>query len=799
MHSLVTNPNAVTHNKLGSGFTQNESKQSVSKKPSDFSHSRTSSEQILTTPPPRTLQTNQKDANISYSQTPSKLSANVERSTYLIGDSKLLDSLLRYEPLAKLVSESKEIQGYEMYIVEQWACERRSNSCIASYTGNPRHKVIVALVSLPSDAKLFNTFTVTYFDDLFKSHARPKHTEDGVIYVSNLSSFPSNLNLVPVRNGERVEWPLFDLNENLRRTGCSGRVVLSMTPTVSNASEDKFRQLFKIHENVPINFAVRELVTMVQICLYYCNLLPPEYVDGLLCNSTLKGVSLWWDRWGVAKYQIKPSNSELSTLSPKSVSALVGFVTGVRNRVASVISSSKSPKDPFDVEFFIDSLRVYQKHEHLPRTLRIDEITLDSLYSLTNTKNTNADFFFGIVKSTMKEVSGRTATGGVSDVETIDIDRMRSFVQGARSRYLWLGRGEQRKPLLNPSRATLSLGIPLSSLAPSERVPNKNDFKWTDIAGRKGRKGHIELVNQEIPQLIVENEGGLEDDDSSDGRHLRLLKEKSKQKLRKYINKARSPGTTDDEFSAFDEEYDTEAVENSEYYDDEEYDEVSGSELAHKEKDSAIEHSDQVLNEKVVDIDISSELRRRKSFEIRKFGHKNDIITEDNPSFKLSLLRRTQSSSMVDSYLFTWPKPWLTPEYTLASKYKTSLLLQKKAQKQVSLVEQKRIDYSLLTRKLETRLENDKVRLAGKLEKDIKALKERESGVLISLDETEALASRLVYEIRMLDGKMGDVEEAVDRFVSRVKGLEQRMDETSKSGMEEKEAFWYSKILNYFQ
>ena len=85
--------------------------------------------------------------------------AQMEHTNYLISDSKLLNFLMAYEPLCKLVTETVEVFGYELYIVEQWACERRRNSCIISFTGNPKHKVQLSIISLPKDAKLWNAFT----------------------------------------------------------------------------------------------------------------------------------------------------------------------------------------------------------------------------------------------------------------------------------------------------------------------------------------------------------------------------------------------------------------------------------------------------------------------------------------------------------------------------------------------------------------------------------------------------------------------------------------------------------------
>lgn len=411
-----------------------------------------------------------------------------------------------------VVQEAVEITGYELYIVEQWACERKLNCVIISYTGNPHHTILANIVALPqkkqpdtnlddsdwnqkitspesvsSPFELFPATACAYFEELYNNHAHPKTTEKGTIYVSNLSSFPSNLNLIPIPKGnlESVR-ALFAVNENIKRTGCGSRSVLTLSqPSV--ATEDKFRQLFKTNEKVPIEYAVRELILLLQISLFYFDLFNPQYIDGLLCNETLKATNHWWERYGIIHYHTR--FSDRTYLSPQTVSGIIGLVNGARNRIASVLGNSKTSKDPFDVEFFLMSLRQFQKHQHIFRSSRLDTATMETLYLLTSTKaaSYNGNFgpsnaylpggdFFGIVKNTMKEVSGKPSAG-LADVETLDIGLMKTFLQGSRARYLWLGRGNPCKMLTHPTQFTQDIRIPFSSLCPSE-ISTSTDSKW---------------------------------------------------------------------------------------------------------------------------------------------------------------------------------------------------------------------------------------------------------------------------------------------------------------------------------
>lgn len=768
----------------------------------------------------------------------STATAPIERTHYLISDSKLLNFLIAYEPLCQLVTETVEVFGYELYIVEQWACERRRNNCIISFTGNPKHKVQLSIISLPKDAKLWNQFTQSYFDELFKTHARPRTTELGCVYVSNLSSFPSNLNLVPVVGGCVKEgWFLFEINENLKRTGCGGRLVLSLAPP-SNASEDKFRQLFKTHEAVPINFAVRELVILVQLGLFYCGLLAPQFIDGLLCNETQKAINQWWDRWGVSKYHTRRPASETTSLSPRSVAGIIGFITGIRNRMATIIGNSKAAKDPFDVQAFLESLRHFQKHQHLPRTIKIDEATVDVLYSQTSTKVTNTDFF-GMVKSTMKEVSGKTYQG-VADVETLDIERMQNFLQGARTRYLWLGRGNLRKPIKHCDQMTLSLGIPLSSLSPTEV---QSDSKWSEIAKRtipRNKKvfdnGVTSTENLGNPVLILtpdttdeKESSAVNIDEMIEGEHLHLHKLKNrvrskKHRLRKYINGQPSKGFTDDEAlsgheiegasSGVDEDYFTGEGEVSDATTSGAEEEATSSNNGQQNifcEDSDDDSEACKLEGQSFDVDLTTELRRRNTIDTL-YKQKCDYDINDiyfnirtlttNPSYKLSTLRRSQSFSLVEDHLLSWSMPWVTPTSVLARHYKTALQLQLKVQKQTSKMDEQRSEYQALVRRLQARIEKDRTQFSGRLANDMRALRDREKGVQTSLDDVEALTARLLYETRLLDGKMRDVEEAVELFSAKVGKLEQRVKGMSNLGLEKDVGGgiigWFKRVINVF-
>ena len=60
------------------------------------------------------------------------------------------------------------------------------------------------------------------------------------------------------------------INSNLKKLQCTGRSVSMITSKISDASDDKFRQMCKIQSTkVPIVLQRKELVNIVQTCLFY--------------------------------------------------------------------------------------------------------------------------------------------------------------------------------------------------------------------------------------------------------------------------------------------------------------------------------------------------------------------------------------------------------------------------------------------------------------------------------------------------------------------------------------------------
>ncbi|KAI1806992.1 hypothetical protein F4811DRAFT_507767 [Daldinia bambusicola] len=356
---------------------------------------------------------------------------------YLEGDSCVI-----------VAEQRRELRGYELYLVEQWACSRQSPTLvIVTYTGDDRHVVVAGVLSVPADERAWSPKLRLYFKAIQQYHARPKETDWGELMVTNLSSFPSALTVIPVPDGDiRKHRKEFIVIEDLKRLGCSGRSGMTLSePT--GAAKAKFYQLYKTTEKMPFSDVVIELVKICQVALLLFGKLEQVYIDGLLCDVTETAIGDWWTEFGAEYYNIEPTDG---ILGPTTVAALLGLLMGARNRLS--YFGAPVPKDVFDIEATEKGISYFQKYQKLERTRRLDRQTMHKLHTVT--AKAAAGEGWGVqkaVKSTMTEIGGKRGEivlgmvsgrdkGGIGDIETLDLDRLISLVSGERAKWLWFGK-----------------------------------------------------------------------------------------------------------------------------------------------------------------------------------------------------------------------------------------------------------------------------------------------------------------------------------------------------------------------
>ncbi|KAG5356487.1 Protein STB2 [Yarrowia sp. C11] len=703
-----------------------------------------------------------------------------ETVRYLFVDFKAFH-YLRQEQQCSLVSEEAVIHGYEAYMVEQWVCERRKVTVITSYTGNQSDTVRVGVLALPRNPSLWTPRTKAYFDELLKGYARAKETELGVLFVTSLSSFPSFLTLVSVPGGDvRKTWEYFDVNENLKRMGCGGRASLAICEPSGTAAA-KFKNIYKIHDSVPVTFAAKELVVLVQLSLFYFGVLQPEYCDGLLCNETVEAINTWWDMWGVRKYNTKPKDG---VLGPTTVAGLIGFVIGVRNRMAYVLNS-KVAKDPFDCEGFVAGLSRFQKHERLIKTRIIDQRTMDRLYLLTNKGSYNSDII-DLFKSSIKEVSGKQHLHMTAS-ETFNLEQLTKSLQGARCKYLWAGKGNQRT--VDSSLVSNCVGIPMSSAGHTELAAPRDIRRVIRNPASSTTTSLVSTNNNTAPS------GGA---DTSRRAMFKLRKprdvvEVPPSRLYRGIRgrlRSTSPNdSVDDDLMArghsstpeLDLPLDnmlTDRLLPQEYHDDSSDDDDNGRHLGPGRQDSI---KTTKTNQSATSFDNSNPALhfRRRSKSVDQFHHELSV-PEQLEKHHRSVMRRN-SFSLIENFILRQPpeKSFVSEKRIRRSYEKSQLyhfLFKRHVKKMRHVCEQIDQESRLLGK---AKMRDDV--LFEKLTSYLKNSYREEARLKAALHEVEVMSSRIRYESKMLQSKIQDVEETMDSFVSKVQSLEERVQKVSEA------------------
>ncbi|CAK7266899.1 hypothetical protein SEPCBS119000_002265 [Sporothrix epigloea] len=362
---------------------------------------------------------------------------------------------LEEDPCVSVVNRRATLEGYELYLVEQWVCSRQSPTIvIATYTGDSHQAVVVGVLAVPANESDWSARLRIYFRTMEKFHARPKESPLGEIMVTNLSSFPSALTVIAVRDGDiRQHRQDFIVNEDLKRLGCSGRSGLTLSEP-SRATQEKFQSLYKTSDHIPFTESVIELIKQCQTALSIFEMLDQQYIDGLLCDVTETAVGDWWTKIGAEYYNAEPTDG---ILGPTTIAALLGMLMGARNRLAWFgVSVSK---DVFDIDAMKKAIGSFQKDVKLERTRRLDHHTLRRLHSVT-TKAAAGDGGWGVqkaIKSTVEGFGGKRGElvygmvggkdrGNIGDIETLDIDKFVGLIYGERPKWLWAG-----KPMRAPT------------------------------------------------------------------------------------------------------------------------------------------------------------------------------------------------------------------------------------------------------------------------------------------------------------------------------------------------------------
>lgn len=389
-----------------------------------------------------------------------------------------------------VLARRHKLEGYELYVVEQWVCSRTHPTfTICTYTGDSSHVILVNVLSVPLEQKLWSKRLKIYLDAVSQSYARERETPLGMLLVTNLSGLPSSLNVVAVPGGDvKRHREDFIVNENLKRMGCAGRAALSLQyPQASTIN--KFHYMYKTSEKVPLYSSVMEIVRYCQIALVLYGKLESAYSDGLLCDITEKAISEWWNEIGIDFHNVEPNDG---VLGPITVAALIGLMVGAYNRLKE--TGAPVGKDPVDLSSMKRAVYHFQKANKLEKTRRLDRATLDRLHRVT--AKSAEDEGLGVTRALKSTVAGLSGKGGemlargfgsgrekagIAEVETLDIERLSQLVSGKSMKWLWQG-----KETKSASSAPDELNGRVFS------TDDQGNFIWTSEA--KDGVGDLDLI-----------------------------------------------------------------------------------------------------------------------------------------------------------------------------------------------------------------------------------------------------------------------------------------------------------------
>lgn len=658
-------------------------------------------------------------------------------ASFIFPDIKALHEI-RLESSVDLQYQEVTVHGFEIYVVEQWAAERKLSTVITSYTGNSQDTIHAVQVILPKDPEKWPGRFKEYYEDLSifaKARVMPK----GSLFITNLATVPSTLNFLHVECGDvRAIWKDFEINFDLKRLRCGGRSALLLGGT-STAAEDKFGQLYKIsiycgdrkaqlreleqNEHLPNlekNYhPVIELVTMVQTCLYYFNLYHSTK-DGLLCDKTEAAVAKFWEK--LAKYYFgveRPKNEGIS--GPATVAALISLVLSCYYKLQ--VEDCISSKDPFEEEEFLAGIYNFQKKYGITRgtnPVYLDDLTLQKLFEVS-AKTSSSDIFKfkKVVKSTVSDITGKGNPMHLcNEILTADLDTMVRNIHGGSISLLWKGKGRLRK----------------------------NFYRGYDnFCGIKFSRGN--------PQLLLEKQANEVSNDGSDSRE--------------------SSSLTDQEKPVFDNNLARYSTSSSS---------VSASSMFCN-YDKAIYATNFDLNKSY-----HGEYFRRNSFPFLSDNTHDPILEPKKSEEKLCGLHRSNSLSQVQEIVEPWSLPF---DPSLVRMARDLLKINNLVQSQEREDKERRnylgengvyhaghdhseencIDFNHLITDLQGyhQLYNNKVK---KLEDDNKEVEKKQILLFGEMKALSSLTSKFKYDMGILDMRMRDVEESISQFDKKLTAVQ---------------------------
>lgn len=731
-----------------------------------------------------------------------------DMSAYLFVDTFVFEKLAA-QPECRIGQRDAKMTGYEAYIIEQWACQRRINTVVASYTGNSQHVIEVQVLLVPSNLDQWSQVTLSHFEELVRMHILPKATPLGNMLVASLSSLPSNLSLISTTRQFRQSYAYFAANENLRRLSVVGRIAVT-ADSPSDSIVATFRRVFLIPVAVNAIYAVQEVTTLIQISLFYFGMLEPNIVDGLLCDHTLKAIENWWIIIGKQRFRVTVPRPQDKLYMRTTCAALVGCVTGARQRFSAL--GLKPPKDPFDAENFVNCIRRFQKLVKIAKTQRLDNETYFKLiHETAKIGSSGSSNVLTAMKSTVKEGISGKAREAVGDWETLNLEQLTHNVRGERAKFLWQGKGSEKA-------AHLIASLPVNETGPRTGIPLmslvKDDTEKHQTHKHQRRESSLEAENMHSRQ-------GSTHPDSVPA---------SSEVIDHELNTNHSATPTDvahdsslvsrfrnRKGSILQEAFDDRGVNNSQAVSSAEPPPSIYAHMRSKSTSSdqwfakhfqSMSHSSQGIEEGVPLVGESSELTITEHSSPTRNGQidtpqnysldvsASTLLTRDDQDLEKKLhdpdiSRRTLSLSEIDEQVFTWDS--LAPVPQLLTTYEKARDLQAKVSKRMECDE-------TIKRKVETDIRDNEAALSEAQRENVlikyhvNASQKKVEAIHHRVKELEAFMARLDYELATLIVKLKDVDQSVMAFAAKVDSANRKWVGLKTSNVKP----WWRAMISWF-
>ncbi|KAI8887609.1 hypothetical protein K501DRAFT_330441 [Backusella circina FSU 941] len=373
-----------------------------------------------------------------------------------------------------VIEECVSLQGYKLYIVEQW---------YAQIYGFSQYTLLRIF--------LYEGYAIT-----------PK----GYILLTDASKLPDDMDMVMIPNGDHDAWiQQAYVNINLKRTRCSGRNALSLSlPETSFKKE--FMTLYRIAETVDFNDAVINIVCLVQIALYIFKLLDKEYIDGLLCDQTTAALKQFYDFYNPINKSIEYTLKEI-WLEPHLLASVISKLIICRNKLQE--TNHTMIKDPF-IEY--DTFRIhigdYQRHKGIPYTKFIDLETLKHL----NLHVPSHSKVSRVLKSTLDDISGTTNFSLQEEVSDPEYFRYHATIESLRM--IWRPKLKSKSKLAGTLFTKVTTSLPWT-VEPKKTSSNINESRLSfgqSSASDSGGNSSITSAFASVPNNSDSNISSLDED-----------------------------------------------------------------------------------------------------------------------------------------------------------------------------------------------------------------------------------------------------------------------------------------------